>query len=211
MLLCCCCRDPYIAFKNFQAGSNGASSVDRNTTRAKETDYGNYGWHRTPDALSVGEQIPAANAATFTRFQQCTDACDVDRRCVGITIQQIVPNDPTVGYNNAGPKSCKVVYANVRPGTNKRSMIRVDTTAVAIPLDLIGGLDSAVTAGCALVPTRPIARLGKAAAVISANATQRHVFRPGSKSFCACRIAAAAARVDLLLLYVADWYVCSVP
>jgi hypothetical protein len=142
MLLCGCCRDPFIAFKNFQAGSNGASSVDRNTTRAQKTDYGNYGWKRTPDALSVGEQKPAPNAATFTRYQQCTDACDIDRRCAAISVEQIVPNDPTVGYNNAGPKSCRLVYANVRPGTNKRSMIRVDTSSVAIPIYTRGKPDS---------------------------------------------------------------------
>lgn len=99
-----------------------------------KTDYGNYGWHRTPDALLVGEQKPAPKAATFTRYQQCTDACDIDRRCAAISVQQLTPNDPTVVYNNAGPKSCQLVYANVRPGTNKRSLVKADTSSVAIPI-----------------------------------------------------------------------------
>lgn len=99
------------------------------------TDYGNYGWVRTPDALQVGIQVAAPKASTFTRYQQCMEACDYDRRCAGLTVEQKVPDlSSKDGVSNVvGPKTCKLVYANDRPGTNKRSAVRVDTTSTAIP------------------------------------------------------------------------------
>jgi hypothetical protein len=63
------------------------------------------------------------------------DACDYDRECIGVMIEQKIPDlsNPDVQYNVAGPRSCMLVYANTRPGTNKRSVVRANIASVEIP------------------------------------------------------------------------------
>lgn len=153
---CVSCSDPFIAFKNFAAGSTGASSLKDNssstaalTARSASTVHGkvasdegdasNYAWWQSPDALLIGTQTLAPGASTFDRYQQCVEACDYDRTCAGITVQQTMDTDKSdnpagnTGYNNEGPKSCKLVRGNTNPGTNLRSVIKSETTNVYIP------------------------------------------------------------------------------
>lgn len=154
-VVCPVCSDPFIAFKNFAAGSTGASSVKDNSTTAARTarsastvrgkvasdegDASNYAWWQSPDALLIGTQTLAPGAATFDRYQQCLEACDYDRTCAGVTVQQTIDSDKSdnpignTGYNNEGPKSCMLVRGNTNPGTNQRSVIKSETRNVYIP------------------------------------------------------------------------------
>jgi hypothetical protein len=141
-----------IAFKNFAAGNNGASSIKGNATAASTRngtvhgmaandrgDAGNYAWFLTPDAPKIGIQTLAPNAASFDRYQQCLEACDIDRTCAAVRITQNLDTNTAdnpkgnTGYNNEGPKSCMLVRGNTSPGTNKRSVVRTITSNVIIP------------------------------------------------------------------------------
>lgn len=146
------CRDPLIAFKNFAAGSTGASSIKGNATAAStgngtvhakladdRGDAGNYAWFLTPDAPKIGIQTRAPNADTFDRYQQCLEACDFDRTCAAISVAQVLDTNTAdnpvgnTGYNNEGPKSCMLVRGITSPGTNKRSVVHAVTGSVIIP------------------------------------------------------------------------------
>lgn len=115
---------------------NSSAAVSA-TVRAKSgtEDYGTYGWFRTPDAPSVGIQKPAPGRENFLFYQDCMDACDFDSTCIGVMIEQRVPDlsNPLVQYNTAGPWSCLLVFANTRPGTNKRTVVRANIDSVEIP------------------------------------------------------------------------------
>lgn len=132
-------RDPYIAFKNFQAGSTQASSVEAlNSSSAVSAksggtnDFGTYSWHQTPDAPLIGIQKAAPGREYFLFYQDCMTACDYDRECIGVVIEQRLP-DPAFPYNVAGPQSCMLVYGNTRPGTNKRTVLHTVISSVEIP------------------------------------------------------------------------------
>lgn len=133
------CRAPYIAFKGFMAGTTAASSVkkaENGTASAKEKHYGQYTIWWDPNANQVGRQVDAPNAGTFERMQNCMEACDNDHRCAGITVQMTVhPGSPV---NNVGPKTCKLVYGDTRPGVFQRTVVRMDPGRVEIPTYMKG-------------------------------------------------------------------------
>lgn len=112
-----------------------ASSSDK-LVRAAKVDYGQYSIWQDPNADSIGRQVAAPNAAGFDRMQNCLDACDNDKRCAGARIDSVV--HPGSNVNDVGPKSCKLIYGDSRQGQFKRTVLRMDTTKVAIPVYMRG-------------------------------------------------------------------------
>jgi len=106
------------------------------TAGAKEKHYGQYTIWWDPNANQVGRQVDAPNAGTFERMQNCMEACDYDRRCAGITVQMTIhPGSPV---NNVGPKTCKLIYGDTRPGVFQRTVVRMDPSKVEIPTYMKG-------------------------------------------------------------------------
>lgn len=139
------CSAPWLALRTYQAGAGAASAASVNGTangtatgtgavRAKGTDYGSYVWWKDPNAGLVGKHVVPPNVNTFTRFEQCIQACDYDWQCAGVFMESAVKIDLTTGYNMDGPKTCKLIHGITSPGTNKRTVIRTDVTRTAIPV-----------------------------------------------------------------------------
>jgi hypothetical protein len=50
-----------------------SSSSSNRTTRAKGADYGQFTLYQDPYGSSIGIQVPAPGAASFTRMQECLE------------------------------------------------------------------------------------------------------------------------------------------
>jgi hypothetical protein len=120
---------PYIGFKALPAGYTAASSLDANNTSAKGVSSGTYVWWEDPNALAVASQTAPANAASFFSIEDCTRACDFDRTCAGVTLQQTVD----VG---AVASTCKLVQGDDYPGRFIRTVVRVDMDQTNFPAAL---------------------------------------------------------------------------
>jgi hypothetical protein len=107
--------------------------------KAKTVNYGTYVWWKDPNAGLVGKQIVPPNVMTFTRFQQCVEACDNDWKCAAVFMESKVQIDQSTGYNTDGPKSCRLIHGETSPGTFKRTVIKSDTNRTAIPEYQKGG------------------------------------------------------------------------
>jgi hypothetical protein len=150
-----CCSAPWLALKTHQAGAGSASAASVNSTvKTKGVDHGTYVWWKDPNAAMVGKQVIPQNVATFTRFEQCVEACDYDWKCAAVFMQSKVQIDQSTGYNMDGPKSCRLIQGDTSPGTNKRTVIKADTNKTAIPVYQKGGTTGAVD--CRRLPPQPL-------------------------------------------------------
>lgn len=71
-------RTGWVGFKTVPSSDVGRTwSVGYNGTSAKSSS-GQYSWYQDPNAASIGVQSQPSNVATFTRVQDCLDACDDD-------------------------------------------------------------------------------------------------------------------------------------
>lgn len=105
---------PVVAFKALVAGNASQAS-------------GAYSFYQDSFATTIGGQVAAPGAGSFTSWQQCLDACSADNACAGIVIMMLIDEA-------ARPTSCSLIYGmSAAAGTDARSFVRAEVSQLTVP------------------------------------------------------------------------------